>query len=232
MKKAIAIITARGGSKRIPRKNIKEFCGKPMIQYSIEAALASGIFDEVMVSTDDEEIAQISREAGAKVPFMRSEKTSNDYAVTADVLMEVLEEYEKRGMEFESMCCIYPTAPFLTGEKLQEAYELLNTRDANQVLPLIPFSFPPQRCHVIDGDYAVMKWPEHKNTRSQDLEPYYHDCGQFYFYKVSAFLEAKGSITEKIVPLLLSELEVQDIDNSTDWKLAELKYRMMMEKEA
>ena len=231
MKNAIAIITARGGSKRIPRKNVKEFCGKPMLQYSIEAALSSGIFDEVMVSTDDEEIAQVAKAAGAKVPFMRSEKTSNDFATTADVLMEVIEEYKKLGQEFAYTCCIYPTAPFITAEKLQKAFSIIKEQNAAQLKPVIAYSFPPQRCEVVRDGKLEMLHPEHRNTRSQDLEPYYHDCGQFYFYDTKELIKGNGIIVENVIPMVLSELEVQDIDNETDWKLAEIKYRMMLERD-
>lgn len=228
MEKKIAIITARGGSKRIPKKNIKSFCGKPIIAYSIEAALKSELFDEVMVSTDSDEIAQIAIEYGAKVPFMRSEKTSSDYATTADVLIEVLEEYNKRGHNFECMFCLYPTAPFVTADKLKKAYELLrNTDGAKVVLPVIPFSYPPLRGYVKDGECIRMKWPEYTMTRSQDLEPIYHDCGQFYAYDAKAYITEKGATG--IIPLVLDEMEVQDIDNETDWKLAELKYSMMIQ---
>ena len=231
MKNAIAIITARGGSKRIPRKNVKEFCGKPMLQYSIEAALSSGIFDEVMVSTDDEEIAQVAKAAGANIPFMRSEKTSNDYATTADVLMEVIEEYKKLGQEFAYTCCIYPTAPFITAEKLQKAFSIIKEQNAAQLKPVIAYSFPPQRCEVVRDGKLEMLHPEHRNTRSQDLEPYYHDCGQFYFYDTKELIKGKGIIVENVIPMVLSELEVQDIDNETDWKLAEIKYKMMVERD-
>ena len=227
MKNAIAIITARGGSKRIPGKNVKEFCGKPILQYSIEAALSSGIFDEVMVSTDDEEIAQVAKAAGANIPFMRSEKTSNDYATTADVLMEVIEEYKKLGQEFAYTCCIYPTAPFITAEKLQKAFSIIKEQNAAQLKPVIAYSFPPQRCEVVRDGKLEMLHPEHRNTRSQDLEPYYHDCGQFYFYDTKELIKGKGIIVENVIPMVLSELEVQDIDNETDWKLAEIKYKMM-----
>ena len=177
---AIAIITARGGSKRIPRKNIKEFLGKPIISYSIEAALKSGLFEEVMVSTDDEEIAQIARKAGASVPFMRSINTSDDFATTDDVLLEVLDDYEKIGKTFEYMACIYPTAPFVTPEKLSEAIRLLKEHRATGVMPVVPFSFPPQRGMVVSEGRLAYCYPENAMKRSQDLETMYHDCGQFY----------------------------------------------------
>lgn len=228
--KAIAIITARGGSKRIPRKNIKEFLGKPILCYSIEAALGSGLFEEVMVSTDDEEIASIARAAGAKVPFMRSEKTANDYATTDDVLLEVLEEYEKRGRKFEYMACIYPTAPFVTGEKLEAAMKLIVEKNGEGVMPVVSFSFPPQRGMAIRNGNLEYCYPENAAKRSQDLETMYHDCGQFYIYDVEKYLACKGDLPNGYIPLEVPELEVQDIDNTSDWILAEMKYKMMLEK--
>lgn len=225
--KAIAIITARGGSKRIPKKNIKEFCGKPIIAYSIRAALDSEIFDEVMVSTDSEEIAEIARAYGAKVPFMRSAKTSDDFATTADVLMEVLERYQEMDRTFDVMSCIYPTAPFVTPQKLQSAYDTLKKEQAVMAMPVVAFSYPPQRSYILQGNMLEMKWKENYNKRSQDLEKMYHDAGQFYMYQVDAFVRLKGQMTESIVPVIVDEMEVQDIDNETDWKLAEMKYQMM-----
>lgn len=226
-KKSLAVITARGGSKRIPRKNIREFCGKPIIAYSIEAALKSEIFDEVMVSTDDDEIKTIAVEYGAKVPFTRSEKTSNDYAATHEVLLEVLDEYKKRDIYFENICCIYPTAPFVDAEKLIKSYEILNKSNVDLVYPIVPYSFPPQRAvKLIDG-HAVFIHPENMFVRSQDLEIIYHDCGQFYFMKIVALEREKKLILEKNLPIIVDELEMQDIDNIEDWKLAELKYKLI-----
>ena len=226
MSGSVAIITARGGSKRIPRKNVKEFCGKPIIVYSIEAALESGLFDEVMVSTEDEEIAEIAKAAGARVPFMRSGENAGDYASTDDVLLEVLEAYREQGREFDSFCCLYPTAPFVTAEKLRRAMQLLDKADS--VMPVVAFSFPPQRCMVLNEEGELrMKWPEHAKTRSQDLEPYYHDCGQFYCCKTAPFLEFKTTDLPHMVPMIMSETQVQDIDNLDDWKIAELKYSLM-----
>lgn len=229
--KTAAIITARGGSKRIPRKNIKPFCGKPILAYSIEAALGSGVFDTVMVSTDDEEIAQIARQYGAEVPFFRSEQTANDFAATHQVVEEVLSEYEKRGIRFDAVCVIYPTAPFITAERLKGAMELLAEKEADGILPVVRFSFPPQRAVIVADGYMQFKWPEHRLTRSQDLEPYYHDVGQFYCINTASFAVQKNMVMEKTIPLILSELEIQDIDTEEDWKLAELKYRLLQEKE-
>lgn len=226
--KNIAIITARGGSKRIPRKNIKFFLGKPIIAYSIEAALNSGLFDEVMVSTDDKEIAHIARQYGAAVPFLRSDSTANDFATTADVLIEVLESYNNRGKEFDNICCIYSTAPFITSERLQECYELLK-EGIDAAATVVEYSYPIQRSLVVRDDKIMMAWPEYKQSRSQDLEPHYHDAGQFYFLKVMPFISTKAIWAENMRGLVLSELEVQDLDTMTDWRLAEMKYKLIHE---
>lgn len=225
--KAVAIITARGGSKRIPGKNKKDFLGKPIICYSIEAALASGLFEEVMVSTDDVEIARIAEEAGAAVPFMRSHAAADDYATTDDVLLEVLEEYEKRGRKFDYMACIYPTAPFVTPEKLKDACRIIVEQDAAGVMPVVRFSFPPQRGMSVRDGRLEYCYPENAMKRSQDLETMYHDSGQFYFYHVEKYRACKGNLPEGYLPIIVQESEVQDIDNESDWELAKLKYRMM-----
>ncbi len=226
--KSVAIITARGGSKRVPKKNIRSFCGKPMLSYAIEAAKKADIFDEIMVSTDSKEIADIALEFGAGVPFMRSEKTADDFATTRDVLLEVLQEYEKRGVIFDRMCCLYPTAPFLTARRLREAMELLNDPNTTAVMPVVQFSFPPLRGMVLKDGKLEYRWPEYKNCRSQDLEPIYHDVGQFYCYKTKEYMQdaIKGH-----TPIILPESEVQDIDTEEDWKVAEMKYRIFQETE-
>jgi len=224
----IAIITARGGSKRIPHKNIKEFCGKPIIAYSIEAALESGIFDEVMVSTDDDEIAKIAKAYGAKVPFLRSDENSNDYATTADALKEVLFAYEKQGKNFEYACCLYPTAPFVTAEKLKSSYKMLKEKNADALVPVVRFSFPPQRCFVVQNEQLAYKWPEYRTARSQDLEPYYHDVGQYYMFNVDVFLKENTLVPVNTIPYEVDEMEVQDIDNLSDWNIAEIKYEAML----
>jgi len=228
--KTLAMITARGGSKRIPRKNIKEFNGKPIMAYSIEAAIRSGAFDEVMVSTDDQEIAEIARKYGASVPFMRSEKTANDFATTVDVIDEVISEYHNRGKDFDVFACIYPTAPFITSDKLKEAVEKLSASDADSLIPVVRFSYPPQRAMEIHDGRLVFRQPENLSKRSQDLEPHYHDAGQFYVVRTESFLKNKGIMVGQILPMELSELEVQDIDNEVDWKLAEMKYKLLQDK--
>ncbi len=223
----IAIITARGGSKRIPRKNIKEFCGQPILAYSIRAAVESGIFDTVMVSTDDEEIAETARKYGAEVPFYRSPETANDYATTNDVLLEVLAEYEKRGQFFEMAVCIYPTAPFVTAEKLKTAVGKLSESDADTLIPVVAFSYPPQRAMIVEEGRLVFKYPQYLDSRSQDLTPHYHDVGQFYVFRTAEFQKNRKLMVGNILPMVVSELEVQDIDNQTDWEIAEMKYRLM-----
>lgn len=226
---SIAIITARGGSKRIPKKNIKKFCGKPIIAYSIEAAISSGAFDEVMVSTDSEEIADIARHYGAAVPFMRSCETSSDYAATADVLAEVMEEYKKRGMEFGTICCIYPTAPFVTADKLRRAMDTFISSGCESLMTVVKFSFPPQRGMLIENGLVRFQYPENALKRSQDLEPVYHDCGQFYICDAASFMKKRVLVSDKTMPFIIPEEEVQDIDNMSDWLIAEAKYKVLSE---
>lgn len=226
--KSICIIPARGGSKRIPRKNIKDFLGKPIIAYSIEAALKSEMFDEVMVSTDDEEIAEIARKFGAKVPFLRSEATANDFATTADVMNEVLDRYKQQGQEFDVICCIYATAPFVTPDKIQQASKLLREGEFDSAFTCTAFSYPVLRGLVVDDKGRIaMKWPEYRNSRSQDLPKFYHDAGQFYFATTEAFRKANGFWGENTAPIIISELEVQDLDTPTDWALAEMKFKLL-----
>ena len=223
----LAIITARGGSKRIPRKNIKEFCGKPIIAYSIEAALKSGCFNTVMCSTDDEEIAEIARKYGAEVPFFRSAETSNDFATTADVLNEVICEYEKRGITFDYFCCLYPTAPFVNPEKICSGFDLMIQKEANGAMPVVQYSYPIQRALKLDDNVISMVQPEHLRSRSQDLMRTYHDAGQYYWYKVAAFKKEPNIMMLNPVAIITPEEEVQDIDTQDDWVMAEIKYKML-----
>ncbi|USQ03356.1 pseudaminic acid cytidylyltransferase [Aquirufa antheringensis] len=224
--KTLAIIPARGGSKRIPRKNIKDFIGKPIIAYSIEKALSCGLFDEVMVSTDDQEIANVAIKYGATVPFYRSKENSSDFASTIDVLNEVLLKYLELNQTFTHVCCIYPTAPLIRIEHLQEGYKLLQEEEVNSVFPIVSYSFPIWRSLKVDGsNFVTMNWPENMNTRSQDLSLAYHDAGQWYWFKPH---KVKSSLyTESSKAVIISELLVQDVDNLTDWILAELKYRFI-----
>jgi pseudaminic acid cytidylyltransferase len=227
MTKSVAIITARGGSKRIPRKNIRDFLGKPIIAYSISAALEAGCFDEIMVSTDDEEIAEVAKKYGAVVPFFRSAERSDDFATTTDVLLEVLTSYGEIGKFFELACCLYPTAPFVTAEKLRTGYTTLLEHDASSAFPVVRFGYPIQRALKIENDFLHMIWPENISARSQDLMPAYHDTGQFYWFNVKRFLESKQLFSSRTVPIIVSESEVQDIDTEEDWKIAEMKYRIL-----
>lgn len=227
----LAIITARGGSKRIPRKNIRDFCGQPIIAYSIRAAINSKCFDQVMVSTDDYEIAEVAIRYGASVPFMRSEQTSTDFATTAEVLIEVLDEYNKRSINPELACCIYPTAPFVTSDSLRKSFDMLQKdKNIKGIIPITRFSYPIQRALRLKNQMISMFNPEYLSTRSQDLEPGYHDAGQFYWFCVEEFLKTKNLMGPQVAGLILPEWQVQDIDNEDDWILAEMKYRLIQEK--
>lgn len=226
--KNLAIIPARGGSKRIPGKNIKDFLGKPIIARSIDTAIRSGLFDEVMISTDDVEIAAIGKHYGAKVPFIRSAKNADDHATTADVINEVLQEYEKAGRSFQYACCIYPTAPLLKSDSLSKAFEVLKKQNYKTVFPVVAFGFPIWRSlNVVDGK-VNMFWPEHRHTRSQDLPRAWHDAGQFYWLDVEAFKKEPLLYSSNSGVIELSDLEVQDIDTPEDWKLAEFKARLTL----
>lgn len=221
----LCIIPARCGSKRIPRKNIKDFLGKPIIVYSIEAALASKMYDEVMVSTDDEEIATVARKYGASVPFMRSEASANDYATTADVINEVLDCYAQMGKTFDSFTCLYSTAPFVSAGRLKEAYSMIKD-DIYSVFTCVEFSYPIQRAlHIINGKISMLQ-PQYLKSRSQDLEKTYHDAGQFYVCIIDDFKKTNSLWGTNTAGLVLSEFEVQDLDTLTDWALAEMKYKL------
>lgn len=226
----IAIITARGGSKRIPKKNIRDFLGKPIIAYSIEAAIHSCIFDEIMVSTDSEEIAEVAKAYGAKVPFFRSRETSGDFATSASAVIEVIKKYGESGAEFDYGCCLYPTAPFVEPKDLEEAYRRMVQSGADSSVSVVRYSFPPQRAYIIKDGCLRYAQPENYPRRSQDLEPMYHDTGQFYFFKPEGVLRENRLTLESNVPYEMDELRVQDIDSETDWVLAELKYSIMLKK--
>ncbi|MDR3598766.1 pseudaminic acid cytidylyltransferase [Clostridium sp.] len=228
MSNIIAVIPARSGSKRIPNKNIKKFLGKEIISYSIETAKKSGLFTEIMVSTDSEEIAMIGKKYGAKIPFLRSLENSNDYATTADVLLEVLREYEKLGSRFEFLCCLYPTSPLITVEKLVESYKILIESKADSIIPIVKYSFPIQRAFRLKENKKIEYiWPENSLKRSQDMDESFHDCGSFYWTRTSSLIEGKKLITENSIGYILPEMQAQDIDTLTDWSLAEQKYRII-----
>jgi len=223
----LSIIPARSGSKRIPKKNIKLFLGKPIIAYSIEAAIQSNLFTEVMVSTDCQETAEIALRYGAKVPFLRSKENANDFATTYDVIKEVIDEYKKDRVHFENICCIYACAPFVTANKLKQAYQELRNKKFDSVFPIIEYSFPIQRAVKIHNEKIELFNIDYLNTRSQDLEKSYHDAGQFYWMKSEKILKKGRIITDNCSSIVITELEGQDIDNEIDWKLAELKFKLI-----
>jgi len=228
----IAIIPARGGSKRIPRKNIKLFHGKPLIAYSIELALKSKLFDRVIVSTDDQEIANIAQQYGAEVPFIRPAELADDYTGTGDVVEHALQFVEASGQHHNYLCTIYATAPLLQKEYLIEGYNKLRNSDAQQAFSVTSMPFPIQRCFKVnDNGRCEMFQPEHFLTRSQDLEEAYQDAGQFYWKNLNQpttdITFGKGSI-----PIVLPRYLVQDIDTLEDWQQAELMYQLLQQREA
>lgn len=224
----LAVIPARGGSKRLPGKNIRNFLGRPVIARSIEAAISSGLFSEVMVSTNSAEIAAVARSYGASVPFMRSEANAGDFATIADVLAEVLKQYRSEGRSFDALCCILPTAPLIRPQRIAEAYRKFEQEAFDSLCPVVAFSYPVFRALEIDSHQRLrMIWPEHLRSRSQDLPPAYHDAGSFYWVKPHALLAENTLFCKNGGAIVLDETEVQDIDTETDWKLAELKYQLL-----
>ena len=222
----IALIPARGGSKRIPRKNIKIFGGKPMIAWSIEAALQSACFDQVVVSTDDDEIAEVARQYGAQVPFMRPASLSDDHTGTTAVVAHAINWFAAQGQSPELVCCVYATAPFVTADDLQRAQKTLMDTGSDYVFSVTSYAFPIQRAIRINERQRVeMFSPEHFNTRSQDLEEAYHDAGQFYWGRAPAWLDNKRIFSPVSVPHLLLRHQVQDIDTPEDWKRAEYLFK-------
>lgn len=223
----LAIIPARGGSKRIPRKNIREFLGKPIIAYSIKAAQDSGLFEEIMVSTEDPEIAEIAESYGAVVPFMRSMESASDYATTMDVINEVLSAYKSRfDRIFEFICCIYPAAPLIKTVDLKQGFQLMTEKKYDSVFPVLRFSYPIWLAlKREESGVTSMLWPEYQDARTQDLQLAYHDAGQWYWIDTSK-LNPK-LVSSNSGSVILNETSAQDIDSHEDWKLAEIKYRML-----
>jgi len=222
--KSLCVIPARGGSKRIPRKNIKPFFGKPLIAYSIEAAKSSGLFDRIVVSTDDAEITEIARHCGAEVPFVRPESLSNDMASSDAVIKHAIEWYLDAGNIYEFVCAIYPTAPLLRPDALITAYETLKSNDLLYVFSVTDYAFPIQRALKLSGAGVEMFSPEYEMTRSQDLEPAFHDAGQFYWGRAEAYLMEKPIFAPHSAPFFLPRAEVIDIDTPDDWDVAERQY--------
>lgn len=224
----LAVIPARCGSKRIPKKNIKHFLGKPIIAYSIEVAIESGCFDKVIVSTDDEEIAEIARQHGAEVPFMRPPELSDDHTGTNDVVKHAINWYTEQNINIEYACCIYATSPFLQSQSLQEGLKQLQASDHSYAFSVTSFPFPIQRAIKINNKGNVEAfYPEHIFTRSQDLEEAYHDAGQFYWGKSSAFINDEVVFSNISIPIILPRHLVQDIDTLEDWRRAELMYKTL-----
>lgn len=225
----LAIIPARAGSKRIKNKNLKFFCGRPIVEYSVDVAIKSGLFDEVMVSTDSKEILRVAKNRGASTPFFRSKKNSDDYATLGDVIFEVLEEYSKKNKFFDEVCCILPTAPFVTVSQLINANNLLSS-GFNSVFPVFNIDYPIQRALKINDiklNSVSMIWPKFLNTRTQDLDKAYIDSGQFYFLKTKAIYDEKAVFNSNSGVIIVDESEVHDIDTLEDWKTAEKKYKLL-----
>jgi pseudaminic acid cytidylyltransferase len=224
----LCIIPARGGSKRIPKKNIRSFHGKPMIAYAIESAQKSQLFDRIIVSTDDAEIAKIATDYGAEVPFLRSSKNADDYSTTSDVLMEVINNWSDNNELPDWMCCLYPTTPLLFPSDLSNAFELYQSTDSDVVLSAVAFDFPIQRAFELqENNHVRLREPEAISKRSQDLEPTYHDAGAFYFFNTKRFLQSNSLWSGKVTAIPLPAERVQDIDNPSDWDLAEYKYQLL-----
>lgn len=224
----IAVIPARGGSKRIPRKNIKEFCGKPMIAYSIEAALQSNCFDKIIVSTDDMEIAAVAKKYGAEVPFVRPVELSDDYAGTIPVIRYAIEWFVQQGLNPKLVCCLYATAPFVTSEYLQQGLQQLKKTDAAYVFTVTNYAFPIQRAIKFYPEIGMKMFnPESFNTRSQDLEEAWHDAGQFYWGKADAWLTEKTIFGPESSAVILPRDQVQDVDTPEDWVNAEWLFKVM-----
>jgi len=224
----LCVIPARGGSKRIPRKNIKEFNGKPIIAYSIEAALKSSCFDQVIVSTDDAEIAEVAKSFGASVPFMRPDELANDYASTIPVVKHAIEWFDDQVQAPSEVCCLYATAPFVRASTIRKAYEQMQSTQADYCFTATSFAFPIQRAIKVTAENRVeMFYPEYLETRSQDLEESYHDAGQFYWGKVEAFKQQKPLFSKSATLYILPRYLVQDIDTLEDWKKAELMHKII-----
>ena len=224
MKKGnICIIPARGGSKRLPGKNIKQFFGKPVISYAIQTALASELFDEVFVSTDCEEIAEVATQCGANASYLRSSENSNDFATTNDVILEVLRTFMDNGYEFERVCCLYPVAPLVTANQLSSGLKNLLCSPDAMVFPVLEYSHPIWRAIGIEDGVGKRIWKENTNERTQDLRTTYHDAGQWYWMKTEGTLTGKEL---QLLPVVIREEDAQDVDDLRDWRMLELKYQL------
>ncbi len=223
----IAIIPARGGSKRIPRKNIKDFCGQPIIKYSLDAAQKSELFDKIIVSTDDAEIAEVARKCGAEIPFIRPDNLSDDFATTSDVILHALECLSESSECYEFVCAIYPTAPFINPSFIIKGYNVLKSRKAANVFAATNSAFPVHRMFKInENERCEMLFAEHWKTRSQDLEEVYHDAGQFYWSRIRDY-GREPMFGNASIPLVLPRYLVEDIDTEADWTRAEIMYKTL-----
>lgn len=226
-KNAIAIIPARGGSKRIPRKNIRSFMGKPIISYSIQAAIDSQLYDQVLVSTDDDEIASVANHYGAKTPFMRPAEISDDHATTDSVLLHAISWLEKNDLRYKYATCIYPTAPLIKGMYLAEALEILIKKNATSVFPVTTFAYNIFRSlKLVDNNRLELIWPENATKRSQDFITAYHDAGQFYWFDIEKYKKSGSLFSEDSYPIHLPRYVVQDIDSMEDWEMAERLFKV------
>jgi pseudaminic acid cytidylyltransferase len=224
----ICVIPARGGSKRIPGKNIKLFLGKPIIAYSIEAALKAGIFDKVIVSTDSEKIASVARKYGAETPFVRPAQLSDDFSGTTEVIAHAITWLQSKGEKIDLVCCVYATAPFLASETIIKGMKIIEETNKKYSLTVAAFPSSIHRAFRVDNNQIDMFWPSNFNVRSQDLEEAYYDAGQMYCGKAEAFLENVPFYTNDSVPIILSSFLVQDVDTLGDWVMAELKYKVLL----
>ncbi|MFP8965836.1 pseudaminic acid cytidylyltransferase [Pokkaliibacter sp. CJK22405] len=228
MSSRVAVIPARGGSKRIPRKNIRPFAGRPLISYSIQAALDSGVCDRVLVSTDDEEIAEVARTCGAEVPFVRPADLSDDFTGTGAVVNHALRELEHSGVAIDYVCCIYATAPLIRAERVRAAFEALaQAPEMSHAFSVGRYGYPVMRSLVSEGQGVRMLFPEHMGTRSQDLPPVFHDAGQFYWSRRQALADNVLMFSPHSIPIELPAWEVQDIDTPEDWRRAEILYEIL-----
>ena len=224
--RSVAIVLARQGSRRVPGKNVRLFAGRPVLHYPVAAALESGCFQDVMVSTDSPEIARLARQAGASVPFLRSAATASDHATTAEALIEVIEEYGRRGQVFDLLCGLYATAALVRPDRLRAGQSLLaRCPDLDSVVPVVRFEHPIERAFDIQAERLVPLAQAHLSTRSQDLRPRYHDAGQWYWMRVPALLSNRAVFSPRTAPVVLDRMEAQDIDDESDWLLAEIKHR-------
>lgn len=224
----LAIIPARGGSKRIPGKNIKFFLGKPIISYSIKTVLKSNIFDKVIVSTDSKEIASVAREHGAETPFIRPAELADDFCGTTEVIAHAIKWYQKKGYQIDLVCCVYATSPFISPETIIKGMKILKETDKQYSLTVTHFPSSIHRALKIDKNQIGMLWPENFNIRSQDLKEAYYDAGQMYCGKPKAFIDGLPFFTNQSAPIILPNYLVQDIDTIEQWKTAELMFKAML----